>query len=250
MIPIKTPEEIKIMQEGGQELAQVKKELRKTIAPGISFEEIEQLAQSKILSFWGKPSFEMVPGYRWATCINVNEGVVHGIPRGGEVFAGDIVSVDVGFFYQGFHTDCAFTVGVGKVNEEKKRFLEAGKETLEVAIKTLRPGNRVGHISKAIERNLGKYGFTPIRDLTGHGIGRKLHEEPPIPCFLAGSISQTAKLVPGMVLAIEVIYAAGKPDLVLSDDDWTISTKDGKIAGLFEETVALTANGPRILTRL
>lgn len=249
MIPIKTPQELEIMLEGGKKLAKIKEELKRKIAPQVSFEEIEELAQDLIKRAGGKPSFAMVPGYRWATCLNLNEGVVHGIPQNRKIAEGDIVSVDVGIFYKGFHTDTSITCGAGKIDEDKKDFLRAGERALEEAIKQAKPGNRVGHISLAMEKVLRAAHLSPIEILTGHGVGEELHEQPQIPCFLAGKITNTPKIFENMVFAIEVIYAKGNPDLVLEEDGWTLVTKDAKIAGLFEETVAVTNQGPLVLTR-
>lgn len=249
MIPIKTPQDLKVMQEGGKRLARIKEELKGRIAPGVAFEEIEKLAQEEIRKAGGKPSFSMVPKYSWATCINVNEGVVHGIPKNRKVKEGDIVSVDVGIFYKGFHTDTSITCGAGKIDKDKEKFLSVGEKALDAAIREAKPQNRLGDISRTIEELLREFNFSPIRALTGHGIGRELHEEPQIPCFLLGKISETPKLLSGMALAIEVIYAQGAPHLVLEEDGWTVRTKDGKISGLFEETVAVTNTGPLILTR-
>lgn len=249
MIPIKTAKELEVMQEGGAKLAEIKNELKKQILPGISFEEIEKFAQERIKKGGAKPSFLLVPGYSWATCLNLNQGVVHGIPKRRSLGQGDIVSVDLGIFYRGFHTDTSFSMGVGKVDKKKKGFLQTGKKALEKAIGQAKPKKRVGDISLAMQQVLRQKNLSPVRSLTGHGIGRQLHEEPQIPCFLSGSRLDTPELLPGMVLAIEVIYTMGEPELVLEEDGWTVSTKDGKIAGLFEETVAVTENGPRVLTR-
>jgi methionyl aminopeptidase len=201
-----------------------------------------------------------VPGYYWASCINLNDGVVHGIPDETPIKKDDYVSVDLGFFSHGFHTDLSWTIktvdspprfaerGRGRRETVDDRFLKTGEEALKKAIDQVKPENRVGQISKAIEQTIKKAGYQPIRALTGHGVGHELHQEPAIPCFLKGKISQTPLLKKGMVLAIEVIYTQGEPGLVMADDGWTITTQDGKIAGLFEETVAVTANGHLVLT--
>ena len=234
---------------GGKKLGRIKNELGELIAEGVSAKEIEDLAVSLIKKTGGKASFKMVPGYRWATCVNVNQGVVHGTPKQGIVFKkGDIVSVDVGLFYKGFHTDTSFTVGVDG-DLKTKRFLESGREALRQAISKARPGNTVFDISKIIQDTLEAKALSPIRALVGHGVGKGLHEPPPIPCFVNGKKEESPKIPEGAVLAIEVMYSEGKPDIVVGDDGWTIETKDGKIAGLFEETVAVTGNGPLVLTK-
>ena len=244
----KTPDEIKIMTEGGRKLGKIKKELAEVIGPGISAQEINILTEKLIKDAHGKPSFKMVPGYSWATCININEGVVHGIPRKEIVFKkGDTISVDLGLFYKGFHTDTSFSVGIVPTRTQVK-FLDIGKLALRRGIKKAVSGNRIFDVSEAIQRALETNNVFPIRALVGHGIGKNLHEEPQVPCFTRGEKKRSPKINEGVVLAIEVMYTKGKPDVVVAEDGWTISTKDGKIAGLFEETVAVTSNGPVVLT--
>lgn len=247
MISVKTTEEIELMREGGRKLAWVLDQVLRAVKPGASLKELDQLAESLIEKKGGKPSFKMVKGYNWATCININQGVVHGVPGNYRLRNGDLVSVDIGMFCQGLHTDMARTV---PVQTKKDIFLKTGEKALKKAIKATKPGNRVGHISKAIGKEIKKAGFSPVKALTGHGVGKKLHEDPQIPCFLKGKIERTPELAPGMTLAIEVIYTQGKPDVVLADDGWTVKTADGKLAGLFEDTVVITAKGGKVLTKL
>lgn len=232
------------MGEGGRRLKRVFDEVLPQIRAGVSKKEIDQKVEELILKFGGQPSFKMVPGYHWASCITVNEEVVHGIPNEYLFKEGDMVSLDAGMYYKGFHTDRAETI---KIQDTK--FLEVGKLALKLAIGAARPGNRVGHISLVIQKTVEKAGFNVVRSLTGHGVGKKLHEEPQIPCFLKNKLEKTLLLKEGMTLAIEVIYCTGSPNLALSPDHWTLVTKDGKIAGLFEETVAVTGNGPLVLTQ-
>ena len=248
-IIVKTPSEIKIMQEGGRRLAGVKHKLFDEVVEGVSAEIIEQITCRLIAKERGKPSFKMVPGYRWATCVNINEGVVHGIPKKEIVFKkGDVVSVDLGMFYRGFHTDTSFSVGLN-TDPEITDFLETGEEALRSAIKSAIIGNRIYDISFAIESILKNNGYSPVKALVGHGVGRNLHEEPQIPCFIDGAErNQSPEIPEGAVLAIEVMYSTGSADVVLDDDGWTIKTADGKISALFEETVAVTKRGPKILT--
>jgi len=246
-ISLKSDNELKIMAEGGSYLAEIKEKLKKAVKPGVKAEEIESLAVTLINKAGGKPSFKMVPGYNWATCINVNSGIVHGIPKNIEFKKEDLISIDVGLFYKGFHTDTSFTVYLGS-NPSVKRFLETGKKALNEGIKKARAGNKVGDISRSISQVLGKKNYEPIRSLTGHGIGRQLHEDPRIPCIPLGSKDENVELKEGLVLAIEVMYALDSGELILGDDGWTISTKNGKISALFEETVAVTKRGPIVLT--
>lgn len=251
MIPQKLTKEIKIMQKGGRKLAGFMEILLAKAKPGVSLKEIDCLADELMAKSGGKPSFKMVRGYHWATCLNVNQGVVHGIPNEYRLKEGDLLSIDVGIFYKGFHTDMAETILVGgKRNEKKEAFLRAGKKALKEALLQARAGKRVGHISRAIEKELKKAGFNPVRNLTGHGVGRRLHEEPAIPCFLAERIEKTPLLRKGMVLAIEVIYVEGKPKLVMKNDNWTVETEDEKLAGLFEHSVLIRKQKPLILTAL
>lgn len=259
-IPLKTPQEIRSMQTGGRLLAGVLDRISAAAVPGTSLLELEDIAVSLIAKTGGKPSFKMVPGYRWATCLNVNAGVVHGVPNRYQLKTGDVFSVDAGIYYRGFHTDAARSLVVPPNSSSPKSlrlpkplnvsasFLAAGRLALARAIDQAVPGNRIGHLSQAIEETLQAAGFSPVRELTGHGVGRQLHEEPSIPCFLDGPVAATPAIKSGMVLAIEVIYAAGKPGIKVGQDDWTIVTADGSLAGLFEETVAVTAAGPKILS--
>jgi len=244
----KSKDEIEIMAECGQKLARVKKALFEKVAEGVSAWDIEALAVSLIKKEGAEASFKKVPGYSWATCVNLNAGLVHGIPKKEVVFKkGDLVSVDLGLYFKGFHTDCSFSKGIN-VNSDTEKFLEAGHEALKKAIDATIAGNRVYDISEAIEKTITSYGFTPIRALVGHGVGRDLHEDPQIPCFLPGAKEESMEIVEGATFAIEVMYAKGAPDLVQENDGWTISTADGKISALFEETVAITKDGPLVLT--
>jgi len=247
-IQVKTEKELAIMAEGGEKLGRVKLALKKAVKIGVSAGEIESLAVSLIGQAGGEPSFKKVKGYSWATCVNVNEGVVHGIPKANIIFKkGDLVSVDVGMFYKGFHTDTSISLGLG-VDSRTERFLEVGKKALNAAIREARVGNRIFDISETIEGIVRKGGYTPVEDLVGHGVGRELHEDPQIPCFTRGKREESPVIPEGAVLAIEIMYTMGKKDLKIGTDGWTITTADGKISALFEETVAVSAHGPLILT--
>jgi methionyl aminopeptidase len=245
---IKSKKDIEIISEGGEKLARIKAHLKEKINVGVSALEIEDLAVKLIKKEGGKSSFKMVPNYNWATCVNLNEGVVHGIPKSEMVFKkGDIVSVDVGIYYKGFHTDTSFSVSVKDDKHEK--FLSVGKKALEEAIKQAKPGNRVYDISKTIEKVLKEGNCVPVKALVGHGIGKDLHEEPQIPCFVNGKRKDYPDIPEGAVLAIEVMYTKEDGKVRLASDGWTIETHDGKISALFEETVAVTKKGPIIITR-
>ena len=247
-ITIKNKEEIKLMAEGGEKLRQVKHELVEKVKDGVHASEIEKLAVNLIEKSGGKPSFMKVPGYHWATCINVNDGIVHGIPTSDLIFReGDIVSIDIGMFYKGFHTDTSTTIGLLQDTDGNK-FIEAGRKALNFAIKQVKAGNYIYDISQAISDTITRAGYNPIKDLVGHGIGKNLHEDPAIPCIVRGIRTQSVKIKEGMTIAIEVMYAKGTSDLIKANDRWTIRTRDGKISGLFEDTVAVVAGGCLVLT--
>jgi methionyl aminopeptidase len=248
-IPLKTPAEIKIMAEGGAKLGRVKKALAKAVKAGVRASEIEALANKLIRQEGAEASFKKVPGYSWATCVNVNEGLVHGIPTSDVIFReGDIVSIDVGVYYKGFHTDTSITVGINP-SPETKNFLAIGQLALEKALKEVKAGNYVYDISAAIEKIVESAGYSTIKALVGHGVGCELHEEPQIPCFVPGRIEYSSVIEEGMVFAIEVMYAAGEDAVERLPDGWTIAMRDGKISGLFEDSVAVTEAGILVLTR-
>lgn len=247
-IKIKTEEEMRMMAEGGKKLARVKNALAKAVGIGVSAWDIEVLANELIKKEGAEASFKRVPGYSWATCISVNEGLVHGIPKREMIFKkGDLVSVDVGIYFKGFHTDTSVTVGID-LDKDTQKFLECGRAALKKAIAQVKVGKHIWDISSAMQEVIEGSGYSAIRSLVGHGVGRELHEEPQIPCFVPGSISESPKIVPGMVLAVEVMYALGSSKTEILEDGWTIGMADGKISALFEETVAVTGEGPKVLT--
>lgn len=249
MIPIKSKKEIEIMKEGGRILARVMAGVIKNTKPGVKTKDLDKLAERLIIENKAKPSFKMVKGYNFTSCININDGLVHGIPGEYKIKNGDVVTIDLGVYYKGFHTDMARTLRV-RNQKSIERFLRVGRLALKNATAVAKSGNHLGHISQAIQETLGKAGYSPSRKFTGHGIGKKLHEDPRIPCFLEKRIEETPRLKEGMVLAIEVIYAQGKPGVKIAKDGWTAKTIDGNLGGLFENTVAITKAGPIILTML
>lgn len=262
MIHIKNEQEIRDMKHGGKILADVLFTVLKEVKPGVSEIELDALAEKLIRERGGEPGFQKVKGYHYAICTCTNDVVVHGIPRPYQLKEGDIICIDCGVYYNGLHTDMAETVLVQspaslaggskfKVQnyEEKKKFLDTGKYALEEAIKVARAGNRIGHISKTIQDIVEGKGYSVVRNLIGHGVGKKLHEEPEVPGFLSGSIEKTPELRPGMTIAIEVIYNMGKKDVVYAGSDgWTIITKDKSLSSVFERSILITQNGPFILT--
>jgi len=236
------------MIEGGRRLGRIKTALREVIKIGQNAAEVEAKAIELIDKAGGQPSFKSVPGYSWAICINKNCGIVHGIPSKNIIFEnGDVISLDIGMLFRGYHLDTSFSLGLNP-SQPLARFLDCGEEALRAAIEKVQEGNRIYDISEAIESTVIKAGYTPIHDLVGHGIGKKLHEDPPIPCFRQGKRENSPIIPEGATLAIEVMYTQGKKDLIIEKDGWTISTADGKISALFEETVAVTGSGPLILT--
>lgn len=233
----------------GGMLGRVRKALYDFTQVGVTPKAVEFKARQLIKAEGGELSFTKVPGYRWATCININSGIVHGIPISEKPFNdGDLVTVDVGVYYKGYHTDAAFSKVVGTSTPAKDLFLKAGMEGLKNAIDAVKPGNRIGDISEAMESTLKKYGYRATRELTGHGVGRELHEEPMISNVVVGPREKTPMIKLGQTLAIEIIYVQGKPSLVLEEDGWTISVKDGTLSAVLEETVVVTEDGYSILT--
>ncbi len=234
--------------KAGQKLARAFAKTINELEVGVKLADVEKKAVEYIEAEGGKPGFKMVDNYDWATCININGGIVHGVPDKTVVKDGDVVSLDMGLYFNGWHGDMAYTKLVKSDGENIKEFLKAGERTLEEAIKQAKPGNRIGHISQIIEQTIGRAGYRIIPRLTGHGVGKKLHQKPMIPGFLSGPIKKTPKIKEGMGLAIEIIYTQGKPGIKTAGDGWTIVTKDGKISALFEKTILVTSKGAKITT--
>lgn len=246
-VTYKSQGEIAVMAEGGEKLSKILRTVLDQVKPGVNTLKLNQLAEEEISRRGGESSFKKVPGYHWATCIGLNDEVVHSIPLQDKIVkSGDLVKVDLGLVWKKFHTDIAVTVEVG--SRRQSDFLSTGSKALEKAIAAAVIGNRVGDISLAIEEMIKGAGFTPVKVLTGHGIGRALHEDPMIPCILKGKAKDTPLLKAGMTLAIEVIYNEGGAEVVLEPDGWTIATKNGKMSGLFEKTIAITEKCPLVLT--
>lgn len=237
------------MTQGGAILGRVRAALYHFTQMGVSPWDIELEARRLIKAEGAELSFTKVPGYSWATCVNLNDGIVHGIPTSTlPLRDGDLVTVDVGVYFHGFHTDAAFSKVVGTANPAQQRFLQAGVEGLQAAIKSIRAGEHTGVIGNAMSQVLGSYGYSATAELTGHGVGRELHEEPLITNLSTPKLESTPIMRVGQTLAIEIIYVEGSPQLILEKDGWTISTKDGKLSAVFEETVVVTQDGSSILT--
>lgn len=254
MIVLKTPREIEIMRQGGRLAARVLQEVLAEAKVGVTTRALNELAEKKILAAGAQPSFKGYRGYPFATCININEGVVHGFPSSYRLKVGDLLSLDLGVYYRGFHSDTAEAIIVGKERvgkgelEKRQVFLTAGKKALASAISQFRINRHLGDISATIQKTIEAVGFNVVRDLVGHGVGLQIHEDPAVPCL--GKPGQGLPLKEGLVLAIEVIYTQGSCELLTEKDGWTIVTADGRWGGLFEQTVALTASGPIVLTAL
>lgn len=241
------------MRSSGEIAAKALKRALEAVKVGVSELEVDKIAEEEIYRLGGELSYKTVPGYKYATCITVNEQVVHGIPTERKFIEGDLVSVDLAVMYKGWHTDCAWSVlvrGKGKGERgqsEKAKFLKAGEEALWLGIAQAVDGNRVGDISHAIQTKIEGDGYSVVRSLVGHGVGRSLHEEPEIPGF--GTAGSGPVLKSGMSLAIEVIYARGKSEVVLTEDKWTFETADKSWGGLFEMSVAVGKEKALVLTR-
>jgi methionyl aminopeptidase len=252
MIILKTPEEISVMREGGKRLARVLQKVEKAIRPGVSTGELDLLAEQEILREGGKPSFKgyqmaSAPSYPASLCVSVNDEVVHGIPKASRVLKeGDIVGLDIGMWYGGLCTDMAVTVPVGKTGHIAERLIATARDALSAAVDAAGAGSSIGDISAAIQHTVEDAHFSVIRDLVGHGVGKNLHEEPQIPCY--GRQGTGPVITEGMTLAIEPMIVEKDWKITVDDDGWTIRTADGGLAAHFEHTVAITADGVRILT--
>lgn len=234
------------MEKSGRIAATALKKALDKIKEGVTELEIDKVAQEEIYRLGGDLSYKSVPNYKFATCITVNDQVVHGIPTERRFVSGDIVSVDLAVSYKGWHTDCAWTILLGK-DSAKQKFLKAGEQALWEAISNAVDGKHIGDISSAIQDKIEGLGYHIVRSLVGHGIGRSLHEEPEIPGY--GKKGTGIKLSSGTTLAIEVIYAQGTPDVVLESDGWTFSTADKSWGALFEATVIVGKKEAEVLTR-
>jgi len=247
MISIKSEKEIQIMEEGGKILAGIMKELKKKVKPGVTTKELNRLAESLILKFNGKPSFKGYEGFPASLCTSVNEEVVHGVPSDRKIKEKDIISLDLGILYKGFHTDMAITIAVSeKVNPEVLRLIKVTKKALKRGIKKVRPGNTIGDIGNTIQRYVESQGYNVVRELCGHGIGRKVHEDPQILNY--GKRKTGPKIKEGMVFCLEPMIAVGDWKLKKSKDGYGYQTKDNSLSAHFEHTIAVTKLGCQTLT--
>lgn len=246
MIVLKSEREIQLMRQAGRLVALAHQVVQETLRPGVTTAEIDRRVEAFIRANNAIPSFKGYRGFPASTCISINEELVHGIPGPRRIEEGDIVSVDIGVIYRGYHGDSAWTYPVGEVSPEARRLLEVTQQALMAGIEQARPGKRLGDISHAIQQVVEAAGFSVIRDYVGHGIGREMHEPPQVPNF--GEPGKGILLRPGMTLAIEPMVAMGDWHTRVLSDNWTVVSADGSLTAHFEHTVAITENGPYILT--
>jgi methionyl aminopeptidase len=247
MIKVKTDTEIKSMRQGGRILAKILNELIKNSSVGVSTLELNSLSEQLCEEHGVIPSFKGYEGYQHSLVTCINEEIVHGIPGKRTLSEGDLLTLDFGIKFQGFHTDMAKTIVVGKSNQRKDKLLQIGQSALQNAISQARIGNRIGAISQAMQTTVEKNGFNVVRIFVGHGIGKNLHEDPEIPCY--GYPDEGELIKDGMTFAIEVMYMEGSFQVKILPDGWTAVTKDGSLSAMFEHTVLVLGDGPQILTQ-
>lgn len=247
MVVLKTSRELGIMKEACRISAGALQTVGNAVEPGITTAELDALAEKYIRSQGGVPNFKNYHGYPATACISINNEVIHGIPSAKRVLkAGDIVSVDLGAMFNGYHGDNAATFACGDISDEAKRLMQTTKDALYEGIKAATAGSRIGDISSAVQRTVEAAGFSVVRQYVGHGIGTQLHEAPEVPNF--GTAGRGIRLLPGMTLAIEPMVNAGGFDVKVLPDGWTVLTKDGSLSAHFEHTVVITPDGPKIMT--
>ena len=246
-VTIKSPREIELMREAGRILAKTHEELAKNLRPGMSTWDIDHMGEEIIRSYGCIPSFKNYNGYPASICVSVNDEVVHGIPHKEHFLdEGDIVSLDAGVIYKGYHSDAARTYGIGEIDDDAKKLIEVTRQSFFEGIKFAKAGNHLNGISAAIQKYAESFGFGVVRDLVGHGIGSHLHEDPEIPNFARKR--KGILLQPGMTLAIEPMITEGSYEVVWLDDDWTVMTEDGGWAAHYENTILITEGEPEILS--
>lgn len=249
MISLKTSRELRIMRDAGRISQEALLKAGEAIKPGVSTLEIDRIVRKTIEKAGATPSFLGYGGFPASACISVNHVVIHGIPSAKQILKeGDIVSLDVGAFYEGFHGDNAWTFPVGKISEEAQALLDATQESLFLAIEQARPGNRLGDIGSTVQRYVEARSYSVVREFVGHGVGAQLHEDPSVPNY--GTPGRGVRLTAGMVIAIEPMVNMGTHEVRTLGDGWTVVTRDAKLSAHFEHTVAITPDGPVILTAL
>lgn len=247
MIVLKTGRELKIMREACRISATALKLIGNAVEPGVTTGELDRMAEEYIRSEGAKPNFKNYHGYPATACISINNEVIHGIPsKSRKLMPGDIVSVDLGAEFDGYHGDNAATFACGDISDEAKRLMDATQQSLYEGIAAARSGGRIGDIGHAVQSYIEARGYSVVRQFVGHGIGTQLHEAPEVPNF--GTPGRGIRLMPGMTLAIEPMVNIGSPDVKVLPDGWTVLTRDGSLSAHFEHTVVITPEGPQILT--
>ena len=247
MVVLKTSRELKAMRDAGRISSRALKLAGEAVEPGVSTLEIDRIVRKYIEDQGATPSFLNYGGFPASACISVNDVVIHGIPRKNQILKqGDIVSIDVGAFYEGFHGDNAWTFPCGEVSKEAQALMDVTRESLFKGINAARPGNRLGDIGSAVQRYVEARGYSVVRDFVGHGVGAELHEDPSVPNY--GTPGRGVRLLPGMTIAIEPMVNQGVHTVETLSDNWSVVTSDGKLSAHFEHTIAITPDGPVILT--
>jgi methionyl aminopeptidase len=248
MITLKSSRELDIMRDASKIVAGVLMELRAHCVPGVKTSDLDRIAEEYTKREGGRPAFKGYRGFPGSLCASVNQEVVHGIPRNRELLEGDIVGLDFGAVYNGYYGDAAITVPIGRISPEVEKLLCTTEESLYLGIEQMRSGNHLGDVSRAIQHHAESHGYSVVKELGGHGIGKKLHEDPMVLNYVVNG--RGIKLRPGLVLAVEPMVNMGTDQVRVLSDGWTVVTLDGKPSAHFEHTVAITENGPEILTRV
>ncbi len=246
MVALKSAREIEAMRRSGKITAKVLTALMKAARPGMTTDELDRLAESGIRDAGGVPTFKGYNGFPGSICASVNDEVVHGIPGSRVLAEGDLLSIDIGTTLDGYVSDSAVTIPVGNISQEARRLLEVTQASLTAGIAQMKRGNHVGDIGAAVQEYAERHGYGVVRELVGHGVGRAMHEEPQVPNY--GEPGTGIELRPGLVLAIEPMITQGGPKIKILSDGWTVVTADGKLAAHFEHTIAVTEQGPKVLT--
>ena len=245
-INLKTEQELKFIREAGRMLREVKNIIKQNIVEGITTKELDSIAENAINKLGGKPGFKGLYGFPGTICSSFNEEIVHGIPNSRKVKDGDILSVDCGVIYEEFNSDSAFTVSIGKIPSNIKTLINTTQEALKLGIQEANPGNHIGDIGHSIEKYSKSKGFSVVKEYVGHGIGKKLHEDPQIPNY--GQKSSGPKILSGMALAIEPMLIEGNEKTVVDEDGWTVKTADSSMSAHFEDTIIITNDSFEIVT--
>jgi methionyl aminopeptidase len=248
MVFLKSRDEVEKIYHASQIVARTLEVLGKHVKTGVTTKELDRIAETEIRKAGATPAFKGYRGFPATLCVSINEEIVHGIPSQRKLKEGDIVGLDLGAIWHGFYGDAARTFLVGGVSEAAQQLVNVTEQSLKLAIEQCKPGNRIGDIGHVVQSYAEKHGYSVVRDFVGHGIGRNLHEEPQVPNY--GNRGQGPRLKPGLVIAIEPMVCAGRADVDVLSDDWTAVTRDGSLSAHFEHSVAITENGPWVLSEL